>query len=122
MVADAAGVTHRVDEIDLAAAVGGEVFDQQHALARIEQALDLRAAPEALRLLAHILHRQMHAVGHPGRKRNAGGFAARHRIDLVAADVALDGVDREIHQGRCARREMTSASASRCRPGWPSRW
>ena len=33
----------------------------------------------------------MHAVGHPGRKRNTGSLAACHCIDFVAADVALDG-------------------------------
>src|SRR5581483_3241740 len=97
--APAASVADRLDEIDLAAAVGGQVLDQQHALAGIELALDLRIAAEAFGLLAHVLHRQMHAVGDPGGERNAGGFTARHRVDLAAADVAVDGGDGEIHHG-----------------------
>ena len=105
VLANPAGLTQRLDEVYLALAVGGEIFHQQHALARHQQALDLRAASESFWLLAHILHRQMHAVGHPGRKWNTGGLAARHCVDLVAADVAFDGVNREIHQGRAHVRE-----------------
>src|SRR5262245_11500093 len=100
VVALAARFAQRVDEVDLALAVGGEIFHQQDALAWNQLAVDLRAAAEAFRLLAHVLHRQVKAVGNPGRERNAGRLAARYGIDLVAADIALDGVNRKIHQGR----------------------
>ena len=51
MVANTAGIAQRVDEIDFALTVGGEIFHQQHALTRNQQALDLCTAAEAFRLL-----------------------------------------------------------------------
>jgi len=47
----------RIAEVDLAAAVGGQVFDQQHALAGLQMPFDLGVPSEALRFLAHVLHR-----------------------------------------------------------------
>src|SRR6478672_2448415 len=52
MLDGGAGRAQRVAEIDLAAAVGGEVLDQQHTLAGLEMALDLCVPTEALGLLA----------------------------------------------------------------------
>src|SRR5574338_1357948 len=98
MVADAARLAQRVDEIDLALAVGGEIFHQQHALAGEQLAFDLRAAAEAFGLLAHILHRQMQPVGDPGGEGNARSLATGDGIDLAAPDVALDDVDRKTHE------------------------
>src|SRR6185312_8161109 len=46
-----AGGAQRVAEIDLAAAVRGQILDEQRAGAGCEFALDLRIAAEALRLL-----------------------------------------------------------------------
>src|SRR5579862_2286071 len=56
MVDDRAGAAQRLAEIDLAAAVGGHILDQKHAVALLDVALDLRIAAEALWLLTHILH------------------------------------------------------------------
>src|SRR5579872_1602023 len=84
-----AGLAQRLAEIDLAAPVGGHVFDQQHAVTLLEMALDLRVAAKTLRLLAHILHRQHQPIRHPGGKRDAGGFAAGDAVELLEADVAL---------------------------------
>ncbi|CAD9227132.1 hypothetical protein BCEN4_630017 [Burkholderia cenocepacia] len=88
----------RVDEVDLAAAVGGQVFHQQHARAFFQMAFDLRVAAETLRLFTHVLHRHHHPVRDPGRERDAGRLAARHRVDLLEADVARDRRFRHFHQ------------------------
>ncbi len=72
-----AGVADRLGELDLAAAVGGQVLDQEHARALLQRALDLGVAAEALRLLAHIEHGQRQPVGQPGGEGNAGRLAAR---------------------------------------------
>ncbi len=85
-------------EIDLAAAVGGHVLDQQHAIAGFDVALDLRVAAETFRLLAHILHRQHQPVRHPGGKWNAGRLAAGDRIELLEADIAFDRFGAEVDQ------------------------
>ena len=81
--------------------------------------LDLRAATEALGLLAHIEHRQRQAVGEPGRERDARGLAARHRVELLEADIALHGRDPEIDQGLPHARERDQPPAvgvDRARP------
>jgi tryptophan 2,3-dioxygenase len=83
-----ARVAQRLAEVDLGAAVGGQVLDQQGARALADVALDLRVAAEALRLLAHVLHRQAEPVGDPRRVGNAGGLAARHHVELLEAGVA----------------------------------
>ena len=93
-----AGLAQRLAEIDLAAAVGGHVLDQEHALPVVQMAFDLRVAPEALRLLAHILHRQHQPVGHPGGERNAGRLAAGDRVELLEADLAHERRRAEIDQ------------------------
>src|SRR3546814_5664460 len=54
----ATGVADRIDEVQLRATVGREVLDQQHAAALRKIALDRGVAAEALRLLAHVEHRQ----------------------------------------------------------------
>src|SRR4029077_13361391 len=48
------GLLQGIDEHQLAATVGGEILDQQHALAGLEVALDLGHAAEALGLLADV--------------------------------------------------------------------
>src|ERR1700722_860564 len=53
-----AGMAQGVAEVDLAAPVGGEVLDEEDAVALGEIALDLSVAAEAFRFLAHIEHRQ----------------------------------------------------------------
>jgi hypothetical protein len=85
-----AGGAQRVNEVDLAAAVGGQVLDEQDARAFFQLPLDLRIAAEALRLFAHVLHRHHHAVGDPRGEGNAGRFTAGHGVDLLVADIAQD--------------------------------
>ena len=104
VVAVAAGVADRLDEIDFALAVGGEVLDQQHALAGISLPSICAPRPKPFGFLRTYCIGRLQPVGDPGGERNAGGFAARDRVDLVAADVALDGVTAEIHHASCARR------------------
>src|ERR1700735_2065349 len=53
MVDPGAGGTQRIAKIDLAAAIAGQVLDQQDVITLVEMALDLRVATEALRLVAH---------------------------------------------------------------------
>ena len=91
------GLLQRLDEDQLAAAVGGEVLDQQHALAGLEVALDLGHAAEALGLLAHVDHRLLGQRRQEGGERDAGGLAARHHVDLVPADLAIDRLQRMAH-------------------------
>ena len=83
MLADAAGVADRLDKVHLAAAVGGQILHQQHSLAGQQLAFDLCVAAETLGFFAHVLHRQIKPLGHPGGEGDAGGLAARHRIELV---------------------------------------
>src|SRR3546814_16813367 len=70
----ATGVADRIDEVQLRATVGREVLDQQHAAALRKIALDLGVAAEALRLLAHVEHRQAEPFGDPRREGDAGGL------------------------------------------------
>src|SRR6185369_11109120 len=90
-----AGFAQRLAEIDLRAAVGREVFDEERARALADVALDLRVASESLRLLAHVLHRQAEPVGDPRRVRNPGGLAAGHDVELLEACVPGERRDRE---------------------------
>ncbi len=119
MVHRRAGGAQRVDEVDLAAAVGGQVFHQQHALAFGQQTFDLRVTAETLRLLAHVLHRHHQAVGQPCRERDAGGFATGHRVDLLIADVAQDGGFSHFHQATAHARirdQLAAVDINRARP------
>jgi hypothetical protein len=94
-----AGLAQRVAEVDLAAAVGREVFHQEHALTRLEMAFDLGVAAETFRLLADVLHRQHQPVGHPRCERNARGLAADDGVELLKADVAQHRRSAEVDQG-----------------------
>src|SRR3546814_6779995 len=71
-----AGPADGIDEVQLGAAVGGEVLHQQHAAALAKGAFDLGVAAEALGLLAHVEHRQAEPLGDPGGEGNAGRLAA----------------------------------------------
>jgi hypothetical protein len=119
MVDLGAGVAQRLAEIDLAAGVAGHVLDQQHALALGQMAFDLRIASESLGLLAHVEHRQGEPVGDPGGERDAGGLAARDRVELLEACVTHEGGGGEIDQRLTHAREGDQASAvgvDRARP------
>ena len=83
-----AGLAQRLDEGELAAAVGRQVLDQQHAHALGHVALDLGLAAEALGLLAHIEHRQAEPLGDPGGEGNARRLAAGDGVEIGAADLA----------------------------------
>src|SRR6516165_7815262 len=87
----------------LAAAVSGHVLDQEHAIAGLDMALDLRIAAKALRLLAHILHRQHQAIRHPSGERNSGRLAAGDPVELFEANLA--------HQRRHAKINQLLANA-----------
>jgi hypothetical protein len=52
-----------------------------------------------------------HAVGEPGRERDAGGLAACHRLDGLVADMALDLFHAELADaGPGARKEDDAAA------------
>ena len=114
-----AGGAQRIAEIDLAGAVGREVFDQQGAGAGRELALDLRIAAEALRLLADVLHRQHQPVGDPGREGNARCLAAGDAIERLVADIAGDHLRGEVHQSVAQPRvgdDLAAVDIDRARP------
>ena len=91
---DRARLAQGVGELDLAAAIGGQVLDQQGALALGHIALDPGVAAEALGRLADILHGQKEPLGEPGGVGDPGGLAARHGVELlVACDVATRFTD-----------------------------
>src|SRR5262249_42197430 len=97
----------------------GEVLHQQRARALLDVALDLRAAAEAFRLLAHVLHGQREAIGDPGRIRNPGRLAACDRVELLETHVAHDGGGRELADGRAhsrVRDELADVDVDRTRP------
>src|SRR5215831_3288819 len=98
-----AGLAQRLTEVYLAAAVSGHVLDQEHAIAGLDMALDLRIAAKALRLLAHILHRQHQAIRHPSGERNSGRLAAGDPVELFEANLA--------HQRRHAKINQLLANA-----------
>jgi hypothetical protein len=106
VVDDRAGVPQRLGEADLRLAVGGQVLDQQGALAHRHVALDQRVAAEALRLLAHIGHRHHHPVGDPGGEGDARRLAAGHRLDRLIADMPADLLHRQVADLRPGVREV----------------
>ena len=104
MGAGRAGLADRIDEAQLRAAVGGQILDQQHALAFGHRALDAGIAAVAFRLFAHIGHRQGEALGDHRGKGNARGLAARDVVEGLEARVAQHGDGQKIHQGRADAR------------------
>src|SRR3546814_11032903 len=64
--------------------------DLQHAAALRKIALDLGVAAEALRLLAHVEHRQAEPFGDPRREGDAGGLATGDAVDRLVAGLALN--------------------------------
>src|SRR3546814_11829457 len=70
-------------EIELAAAIRGEVVHQQHAQALDRPALDLGVAAEAERALADVAQRQPCRLGEPGRERNSGRLGASDGIETA---------------------------------------
>src|SRR3546814_6838228 len=70
-------------EIELAAAIRGEVVHQQHAQALDRPALDLGVATEAERALADVAQRQPCRLGEPGRERNSGRPGASDGIETA---------------------------------------
>ena len=111
VVHDRARVTQRLREADLRLPVGGEVLDQQRALALRHVALDQRIATEALRLLAHIRHRSAHPIGDPGGERDAGGLAAGDRLDRLVADMTVDLLHPQFADLRSCAREVDDPPA-----------
>ena len=87
---DRTGVAQRLTKLELALAVGGQIFDQQNSRAFVEIAFDLSAAAEPLGLLSHVLHRQHKSIRQPCRERNARRFAAGDRIDRLKPNIAQD--------------------------------
>src|SRR3546814_13519504 len=73
--------------------LGREVLDQQHAAALRKIALDLGVAAEALRLLAHVEHRQAEPFGDPRREGDAGGLATGDRKSVGSGKSVSVSVD-----------------------------
>src|SRR6516225_973837 len=80
-----AGLAQRLAEIHLAATVSGHVLDQEHAIAGLDMALDLRIAANSFRLLAPILHRQPQALRAQPGARNSGRLDAGDPDELLEA-------------------------------------
>src|SRR5262249_23357658 len=93
-----AGLAQRLAEVHLAAAVSRHVLDQEHAFAGLDMTLDLRVAAEALRLLAHILHRQHQAIRHPSGERNSSRLATGDPVELFEANLAHERRHAKINQ------------------------
>src|SRR3546814_3467154 len=85
--------------------LGREVLDQQHAAALRKIALDLGVAAEALRLLAHVEHRQAEPFGDPRREGDAGGLATGDAVDRLVAGLALNQRAGEVHELRAGDRK-----------------
>src|SRR2546430_11396776 len=114
-----ARIAQRLAEINLGAAVGGEVLDQQRARAFADVALDLRVAAEALGLLPHVLHRQRKALGDPGGIRDASRLAAGDDVELLEAYVARQGGGGEVNQlaaNAWIEDELAAVDVDRARP------
>src|SRR3546814_21163243 len=111
MVDLATGVAERIDEVQLRATVGREVLDQQNAAALRKIALDLGVAAEALRLLAHVEHRQAEPFGDPRREGDAGGLATGAAVDRLVAGLALNQRAGEAHELRAGAREGDGLAA-----------
>src|SRR5260221_7612630 len=95
---DRARVAQRLAKIDLRAAVGGEVLDQQRARALANVALNLCIAAETLGLLAHVLHGQAEAVGDPRGIGKSRRLAAGDAVELPENHNARDRVSGEEKQ------------------------
>src|SRR5689334_11863640 len=88
-------------EAELAHAVGDEIFDQQDALVRFEDAFDLLRAAVALGLLTDVDHRLAELLRYERGVGNARGLAAGDDVDLVAADRRV-GLPRHLDNDRLA--------------------
>ena len=113
------GLLQRLDEDQFAAAVGGEILDQQDTFAGLEVAFDLGHAAEALGLLAHVDHRLLGQRRQKGGERDAGGLAAGDHVDLVPADGLVDQLQRVIHDlgARFGKRnQLAAVDVDRTRP------
>src|SRR5438034_3933230 len=114
-----ARIAQRLAEINLGAAVGGEVLDQQRARAFADVALDLRVAAEALGFLPHVLHWQRKALGDPGGIRDAGRLAAGDDVELLEAHVVRQGGGGEVNQlaaNAWIEDELAAVDVDRARP------
>ena len=114
-----AGLAQRLAERDLGAAVGGEVLDQDGAMAFRHRALDPGVAAKPFGLLADVEHRQHQPVGDPGRERDAGGLAARDRVEALIADLPQDGGGGVVHQLPAQARigdQLAAVGVDRARP------
>ena len=100
VVHNGSGLAQGLAEIDLAAAICGQVFNQQGTGPACHFAFDLGIAAKALGLFAHVLHGQHQTVGNPSGKGDAGGFSAGHIVDGFIAYFAPDGCRCKIDQGR----------------------
>ena len=65
----------------------------------------------AFGFLAHIGHRERHALGHPGAKWDAGGLAACHIVKRFKPGVAHNSNGQKIHQSAANTREGNQFAA-----------
>src|SRR5437868_2424510 len=63
-----------------------------------QMTFDLRTAPEAFWLFAHVQHRQRQPLGKPRREGNSRRLPARNRVELLKAGLPLYRGDAEIDQ------------------------
>lgn len=91
-----------VEEAELAAAVGDQVFHQKYLAARFEVALHLGGEAVALGLLAHVDHRLAEGGSEVGREGDARGFATGDGIgaEIAVLEEQAGGGDEELHGDR----------------------
>ena len=94
------GGAQGLNKIQLAATIGGQIFNQQDSLAVFNVALNSGIAAKAFWFFPHILHGKMRALGKPCGKRNASGFATSQRIQRLIANIIQNHRCAIIHHGR----------------------
>ena len=115
-----AGVAQRVAEVDLAAAVGGQVLDQQHALAGARDGpRSARCGRSPSASCAHIASAA--SGGRPSRPRTGCPRSRRPTtVSNCSKPTSRSTVARRNRSASGARAGTRSAAGSRCRPGSPS--
>ena len=83
-------LTQGLNKIQLAATICRQILDEKHALTLGDGTLDPGIASKTLGFLAHILHRQRHALSKPGGKGDACRLTTGKCIEALMANIMHD--------------------------------